>query len=103
MTKNMNPNQEHLREEIKNASFGVALSALKIGLRVARKGWNGNDMFLYLVPADDYDATTEAARKEFGSVVPYQSYLALKTVQNDVAVWSASNTDLLAEDWYEVK
>lgn len=33
-------------------------------------------------------------------MVPYRAYLALKTVDNDVATWVPSVSDILAEDWY---
>jgi hypothetical protein len=32
-------------------------------------------------------------------MVPYRHYIALKTAQNDVATWSPSTSDALAEDW----
>jgi hypothetical protein len=31
--------------------------------------------------------------------VPYQAYIAMKTVQGTVVPWLASQTDMLAEDW----
>ena len=32
--------------------FGQAIKALKDGLRVARAGWNGKGMYLWLLPAE---------------------------------------------------
>lgn len=83
-------------------SFGSALELLKQGKKVARAGWNGQGMFLYRVPANSYQASTDVAREHFGDTVPYRAYIAIKTAQNDVAPWSASGSDLLTEDWYEV-
>jgi hypothetical protein len=82
-------------------SFQGALSALKDGRRVARAGWNGKGMFLYLVPANSYPAQTGAAKAYFGenALVPYGAYLAMKTAQENVVPWLASQTDILAEDW----
>lgn len=82
-------------------TFGQALEALKIGKRVAREGWNGKGMFAYLVPANSYPVQTGAAAAHFGkgSMVPYRAYLALKTVDDDVATWAPSCSDVLAEDW----
>ena len=80
-------------------TFGGALAALQSGHKVARKGWNGAGMFIYLVPAASYPAATDIAKKEFGETVPYQAYMAFKTVQGTVVPWVASQTDLLAEDW----
>ncbi len=68
-----------------------------------RRGWNGIGMFVYFVPANSYLAQTEVAEKQFGDSVPYQAYIALKTVQDTVVPWLASQTDLLAEDWSVVE
>jgi chromosome segregation ATPase len=46
---------------------------------------------------------TEIAKKEFGELVPYRPYLALKTAQNDIATWNPSTSDCLAEDWFVVE
>lgn len=82
-------------------TFGAAIEALKTGERVARVGWNGKGMFVYLVPAASYPVQTGAAKAHFGegAMVPYRAYLALKTVDEDVATWAPSCADVLAEDW----
>lgn len=80
-------------------TFGQATDAAKQGQKVARQGWNGSGMFAYIVPAASYPAQTEAAKKQFGDMVPYRAYWALKTAQNDVATWAPSGSDSLAEDW----
>lgn len=82
-------------------NFGQAIEALKEGKKVCRSGWNGKGMFLYYVPAASYPAMTEIAKGEWGdgALVPYTAYLALKTVSGDVVPWSASQTDILSEDW----
>jgi len=80
-------------------NFGQAIEALKEGKKLARYGWNGKGMFLYHVPANSYPAQTEAAKAAFGDVVPYQAYIAMKTTQNTVVPWLASQSDVLAEDW----
>jgi hypothetical protein len=86
-------------QPINSLSFGHAIVALKEGKKVARAGWNGKGMFLYYVPANSYKAQTDTALQHFGEVVPYRAYIAMKTVDNDVAVWTASQTDVLADDW----
>ena len=60
-------------------------------------------MFLYFVPTSNYAAQTEIAKRTFGDSVPYEAYIALKTVRNSVVPWLASQTDLLAEDWKTVE
>lgn len=83
--------------------FGEAIRHLKQGFKVAREGWNGKGMFIYYVPAASYPAQ----RNERGTMleifpddmVPYRDYLAMKTAQNDVVPWLASQSDVLSEDW----
>jgi hypothetical protein len=80
--------------------FGAALIALRGGHRVARSGWNSKGMFIYLVPAGNYFPTTSVAKAYFGGqLVPYKPYIAIKTVDEDVVPWLASQTDLLSIDW----
>jgi len=87
-------------------NFSEALERLKHGQRVARSGWNGKGMFIYYVPAASYPAH----RNEMGTMigifpddmVPYGAYLAMKTAQNNVVPWLASQTDILADDWESV-
>jgi hypothetical protein len=86
-------------------TFGTALTALKTGQRVARAGWNGKGMFVYLVPANSYPAQTGAAKAFFGEggMVPYNAYLALKGADDTVSTWAPSGSDALAEDWLIVE
>jgi hypothetical protein len=90
--------------------FSQALTEVKAGKKIAREGWNAGGQFVYYVPSGNYPATTDVARQTFGEdrteetagrevMVPYTAYLAIKTVQNTVAPWLASQTDLLANDW----
>ena len=85
--------------------FGMALQALRAGLRVAREGWNGKGMFVYYVPANAYLAQTGVARTYFGerALVPYAAYLAIKNVNETVSTWVPSINDCLAEDWVIVE
>lgn len=79
--------------------FGKMLEELKCGCVAARKGWNGKGMFIYHVPANAYPATTQVAKSLIGETVPYQAYIAMKTVDGTVVPWLASQSDILAEDW----
>ncbi|NYS34802.1 DUF2829 domain-containing protein, partial [Streptococcus danieliae] len=62
--------------ETNGMPFGMAVEALKKGARVARAGWNGKGMFVYMVPAASYPALTQVAKEHFGAdgMVPYNSY-----------------------------
>lgn len=82
-------------------NFGQALSELKAGARLARAGWNGKGLFVYLVPPASYAVQTGAAKAYFGegSVVPYNAYFAIKNVDDTVSTWVPSVNDCLADDW----
>lgn len=85
--------------------FGGALSAIKLGKRVARSGWNGAGMFVYLVPANSYPVQTGAAKEHFGqgAMVPYNAYMAIKNANDTVSTWVPSVNDCLSNDWYIVE
>lgn len=83
--------------------FSEALKCLKNAEPVAREGWNGKGMFVYLVPGNRYPPTTQAghdiAEHHEDGLVPYKAYLAIKSVDGEVAPWLPSQTDVLADDW----
>lgn len=89
-------------------NFGIALEALKQGKRVARKGWNGKGMFLFLLPAGI--VTTKAIhnpmlRQVIESEIQGDMFEALGSIRMFTADkkiltgWLASQTDMLSEDW----
>lgn len=80
-------------------NFSKALIEVKRGNKIARKGWNGNNMFVYFVSEDYYKSKTDHAKETFGKVTPYLPYLALKTADNKVVPWTLSQTDVLSNDW----
>lgn len=88
-----------------NMTFGDALVALKQGQRVARKGWNGKNMYVFL--ADDVEFSTDADISEFyGSAdgVYVATMLVIRTARGNLQPgWLASQADMLAEDWYIVE
>lgn len=83
--------------------FGAAIHYLKAGEKVMRAGWNGKGMFLYYVPAASYPMQRNSLETMGGvfpdDMVPYGAYIAMKTAQDNVVPWLASQTDVLAEDW----
>ena len=79
-------------------SFGEAIKYLKRGMKVARKGWNGKGMYLFL--ADGEDLTSLFSVGNFKCI----SSVCLKTAQNNICVgWVASQADMFAEDWVFAK
>lgn len=99
------------QEEQTEFSFGRAVELLKQGQRVARKGWNGKGMFLLLVngkcvtePINDcYGDPTRydyhPSGQEKGQSLPVLDAIYMKTADNKLVPWLASQTDVLSEDW----
>ena len=90
-------------EEGDQFDFGSAIHLLKMGKKVMRAGWNGKGMFVYYVPAASYPMQRNNLETMGGifpdDMVPYGAYIAMKTAQDNVVPWLASQTDVLAEDW----
>ena len=82
--------------------FGCAIEAVKDGKRVARKGWNGKNQFVELgVNFSYYDPSgicEETHHMDIGSAA-----LVFVGTRGRQVGWLASQTDMLAEDWYIVE
>lgn len=104
-------------------TYGLALEALKAGDIVARRGWNGKTMFIFMRPEasipvgaiNDIASLPRAMKdqiyKKYGSETKYSSgepihikftpYLCMKAADDTIVNgWLASQTDMLAEDWH---
>jgi len=81
--------------------FGWALRMIKEGKRVARKGWNGKGMFLFLVQGSKFKVNRPplVGIYEEGTEINYHAHIDMKTVDGQIVPWLASQTDMLAEDW----
>jgi len=81
--------------------FSTALLALKAGKRVARAGWNGKGMFIFLVPGSVFQVSRPPLLGIYpeGTTVRYHAHIDMKTADGMVVPWLASQTDMLAEDW----
>lgn len=84
--------------------FGKALSALKAGQLVARQGWNGKKMFLYLVSGSKFTVSRAPLLGIFpeGTEINYCPHIDMKTADGSCVPWLASQTDILADDWIVV-
>lgn len=81
-------------------NFGEALEALKQGEKVARAGWNGKGMFLFLVKGSELQSAIKFGFGEYIGEPVITDSVAMKTAQNTIVIgWLASQTDMLAEDW----
>lgn len=87
-------------------TFGEAVEALKAGKKVARKGWNGKGMWLWLKPAATVkaewckDPELKALAEANGGEIEALGTICMKTADNKIlSGWLASQTDVLSEDW----
>ena len=82
-------------------NFGQALEKIKSGYRITREGWNGKEMFLFLVNGSQFEVNRAPLLGIYpeGTVINYRSHIDMKTVNGEIVPWVASQSDLLAEDW----
>jgi hypothetical protein len=72
---------------VKGLSFSEALDRIKAGQELSREGWNGPNQKVFLVEAEKTGPVT----------VPF---LCIETTDGKTVPWLASQTDLLANDWF---
>ena len=92
--------------------FGEALEHARTGKKIARHGWNGKGMYVYIkcgriIPLDKWKAImpseepTEVEKKRGYIVVT--PHLDMMSAQGERIIgWVTSQTDMLAFDWYVV-
>lgn len=86
-------------------NFGWALAQLKAGKKVARAGWNGKGMFVFLVAGSEFEVSRAPLDQFYpvGTKVTYRPHLDMKAVDETIGVWTPSTTDLLSTDWSVVE
>ena len=82
-------------------TFGHAVEMLKAGCKIARSGWNGKDMFLFLVDGSTFKVNRPPLLGIYpeGTEINYCPHIDMKTADGKVVPWLASQTDVLADDW----
>lgn len=110
--------------ECDNMTLGLAIEAMKKGYRVARKGWNGKKMCVFLTNGSDVPYANlkehnqmalacarsgEFPRENDGSInvetpIHINSHIDMIAADGTIVIgWLASQTDMLAEDWVIVQ
>lgn len=75
-------------------NFGEALEHARNGYHIARQGWNGKGMYVFL---DDGIGYTPPHRLSGMPVLPF---FVMKTAGEQLLPgWLASQSDMLADDW----
>lgn len=81
-------------------NFGLALEAAKKGERIARRGWNGKRMYVFLAQIEEYHTAADIS-EFYDCGVETGDCLILRTAQGTLQPgWLASQADMLADDWY---
>lgn len=103
-----------------NLTFGQAIEAVKEGKLIAREGWNGKGMFVFMRPEqklaltvllgtvatlpngvkNHYELKYRPITAENNPVITFTAYLCMKAADDTIVNgWLASQTDMLANDW----
>jgi len=90
-------------------TFGEAIKLMQDGAFVARSGWNGKGMYLWIMPALSVPADwckephLKSLAEKNGGFVECLATIRMKTADNKVLTgWLASQSDMMATDWCEV-
>ena len=80
------------------------VEALKKGKLVARAGWNGKGMWLFIIQGSNDIAKLHGyGFGEMANEPTFRDAIFMKTVDNQLVPWTASQTDVLADDWLIVE
>lgn len=82
-------------------NFSQALEEIKAGKKVARSGWNGKNMFVFLVPGSRFTVNRAPLLGIYpeGTEIDYHAHVDMRTATGQIVPWLVSQTDLLADDW----
>lgn len=82
-------------------NFSDALHHIKEGTRVSRTGWNGKNMFIFLVHGSVFKVNRMPLLGIYpeGTEIKYHGHIDMKTADGMIVPWLCSQTDMLADDW----
>ena len=72
-------------------NFSQALEIMRTGKAVSRLGWNGEGMWIAIAAFPDDEAMGMD-----------RAFIYMRPVDGRLIPWTASQADLLADDWMEV-
>jgi len=79
--------------KLEQFNFSRAITQLRHGRKICREGWNGKGMWIMLCTANgDYTLAN-------GKTCRRKNYIYMKTADDCLVPWTASQTDILADDW----
>ena len=82
-------------------TFSEALQYIKDGFKLRRRGWNGPDQFVFLVPGSTFQVNRPPLLGIYpeGTTINYHPHIDIRNQQGQIVPWLASQGDLLADDW----
>lgn len=84
-------------------SFGLAIEAAKMGKKIARAGWDGKGMYVFLAHGMDFHTDADLSELD-DQDVEVLDCLVMRTATGAFCPgWLASQTDMLADDWMIVE
>jgi hypothetical protein len=89
---------------ITGMTFDFALAAIKAGMKVARRSWNGEGMFVFLVPGSTFTVNRPPLLGIYpeGTKINYHAHIDMRTAEGRIVPWLGDQVDMLAEDWQVV-
>lgn len=84
-------------------TFADVVLGLSQGKRYSRDGWNGKDMFIFLVNGSTFQVNRPPLLGIYpeGTQINYRPHIDMRCANGDIVVWTASQSDILADDWIE--
>ena len=73
-------------------SFGDAITYMKDNNKLSRKNWNGKDMYIFLIEKLYIKTDTKCFEQN--------PHLVMRTADGTYVPWLASQSDMLANDWF---
>lgn len=77
-------------------SFGEVCKDLAIGGRAAREGWNGKNMFIFLVVGNSWSFDSDV---EGIDELDTSSFICMRTADRKLTPWVPSQADVMSYDW----
>ena len=93
-----------MTEDHDTLDFASVIRGLKNGKRFAREGWNGKNMFIFLVNGSRFTVNREPLLSILGkgTEVEYHAHIDMRTDDGKIVPWVASQSDVLADDWHKI-
>ena len=114
MREELRENAEYpARKEYETFSFSEAIRKLKEGKKVARTGWNGKGMYIWLLPPAMVKREWCRDERQLDGFIENKNEInclgSIRMFTHDstgrtavLTGWLASQSDILSDDWYEV-